>query len=887
MPSAVASFGFDLGTTNCALAACPLHPQGTPSSVLKIPQLVGSGSKADRPGLPSVLFWVDSEQNWVVGDWALRQWPEKPELAIQSAKSWITQAVQQADSIHLPPSSKFLPDSMRLTPHEAQSRILAQALEGIQLYLKKHFPGAQLENQSYAITVPASFSQAAQTATLEAAFSTGFPKDSTFLLEEPKAALVHYFESGEKDHQIEQGRILVVDIGGGTTDFSLFDQGEDGTVERIAVSSHILLGGDNIDLAVAHAMESLLLLENEEELPRSAWQQLLPQARKLKESALSDESPGELNFSVSLGHGSSLLESQRSAAVQGTDIAEMLIEGFFPLCSRNEFPHEGRSAIREWGLPYASDFAVTRYLARFLHPYPKIDAVLFNGGTMVPAVLRRRVISVLENWQASPVRELPNQRHSDAVALGAAAHAARLFHSNTRVRESTAFSTWLEISMDKTESTRWYCILPRRFPANQWATPDLPPIRAIVNSSVRFNAFEDNLSDARTGESILEPPSGTRRLPALHAELSSESAAAGARIPVTLKARQSETGLLEIQLLGRPPHADISSRLEFDLRGQRIQTSHGKQPSSGDLPSMEVPDMDFLIQGLSPIKRSGKAPSAASLLRQLANRCGSTPNDLPARILRPAADALLTAFPTIPAQPAAAAKLLQLLGFFLRPGWGYPGDSRRLQKLEHPDFTTMASPPRQVCIQKFILWRRIAFALEPSTQLTRLESVIPTVRRGNPPLHAEEILLAGSLLKIDLQIKLELVTSFIELASTEPARRKACLLALANLLHREPPFTPASWILPPDIVSSPLKQLMALDCPKAELVPVMIAAARRSQDPVHDLPDKDCRAVIRFLKKAGVAENRLTPLFEHVPTNPADAASSLGDPLPPGIVIEN
>ncbi len=303
--------------------------------------------------------------------------------------------------------------------------------------------GFAFDAQDVTITVPASFDAAAQRLTLDAAEEAGYPS-GVRLLEEPQAAFYCWLErrgaveslfEGLDPQSPEPRHILIVDIGGGTSDFSLFEarpaaSGATPEIKRVAVSEHILLGGDNIDLALAALMEPRLAGERGG-LSGPQWDHLVASCRDVKERALAGDSSAEEQYVLALpGRGSGLIGGARTAKVQRDEVEELVLDGFFPACDAQARPFRAQSGLRDWGLPYAADSAITRHLADFLQGRPPVDAVLFNGGSLHAAALRARLNHLIAVWQegARPI-ELKNDEPDLAVARGAARY-GKLLHEH-------------------------------------------------------------------------------------------------------------------------------------------------------------------------------------------------------------------------------------------------------------------------------------------------------------------------------------------------------------------------------------------------------------------------------------------------------------------------
>ena len=309
-------------------------------------------------------------------------------------------------------------------------------------------PGFQFDAQGITITVPASFDAAAQRLTLAAVQEAGFP-DHTRLIEEPQAAFYRWLEQQDDRNtplpDLENGvrHVLVIDVGGGTSDFSLLELsapegGRDPKIKRVAVSDHILLGGDNIDLAIARLIEPRLVT-GEERLSAGQWDHLVARCRSLKESVLGREGAPDEVFTVSVpGRGSRLIAGSLSAQLTRMELEELVLNGFFPACRATDRPRRALGAVREWGLPYAFDSAVTRHLAEFLHGRPRVDAVLFNGGSLFPQRLRDRLRDQIGLWQEGWRPEVLENAELDLAVARGAAYFGKLMHSEVRRIEAGA-----------------------------------------------------------------------------------------------------------------------------------------------------------------------------------------------------------------------------------------------------------------------------------------------------------------------------------------------------------------------------------------------------------------------------------------------------------------
>lgn len=601
MEQARFSIGIDLGTTNCAMAFVPLHGNAK-SEVFVISQWDTVSTLAESTTLPSFLYLPEDEgveqlgpdkggaRGWIVGRFARKRAAETPGRVVHSAKSWLSHHAADRSASFLPWGSEDIDRDRKISPIHASALIL-NFLRGA---WNKRFAGSGAEfefnAQDITITVPASFDAVAQRLTLAAAKDAGFPT-SVRLLEEPQSAFYRWLEQGgssrelfaySSDRDIEKHHVLVIDIGGGTSDFSLFeiqpaDRGSLPAIKRIAVSDHILLGGDNIDIAIAHLVERCIK-DKGADLSGGQWEVLIARSRDLKERCLSENGPPEEIFSVAIpSRGSGLIAGALSAQISRSDIESVLLEGFFPECKADARPWRAQTALKEWGLPFATDSAITRHLAGFLDGRPSVDAVLFNGGSLYPERLRQRLCSEIGKWQnGPPPLVLENAEPDLAVARGAARFGKILVEKAERIEAGAARAIFLEAHAkqhaDKKDGppTTLVCILPRgSAPEDTFEIANLA-FELRVNHPVRFQVFSSTRhGKCKAGTIVEHREREFHALPPLEtvveaAESSQESA--NQTIPVTLSAKLNELGLLQVSCVGTDQEDRRSWPLEFNLR---------------------------------------------------------------------------------------------------------------------------------------------------------------------------------------------------------------------------------------------------------------------------------------------------------------------------------
>jgi hypothetical protein len=600
--------GIDLGTTNSALARCDVASAEEEAriEVLGIPQLVNPNEVAERALLPSFLYlpgefdfpkgslalpW-DSEPKFAIGELARKRGAESPNRLIASAKSWLSYAAVNRSAPILPWQA---PEEVpKLSPVEASS----QFLQYLRTVWDSGEAGAQagvpLAEQEVLLTVPASFDEEARELTRRAAEQAGYGQIT--LLEEPQAAFYAWLEShgDEWRERIKVGDlVLVCDVGGGTTDFSLIAVSEeDGelVLKRVAVGDHILLGGDNMDLALARVLQQRLEASG---YRIDTWQLhgLWHQCRIAKETLF--ESPNTKKHPVTLlGKGTKLVGGTIKAELEREDLDRVLVEGFFPKVASGEMPaRQRRVGFQELGLPYAADPAVTKHLARFLTEQVRNSPeeagirrgssgmacpthVLFNGGVMKAAVLRDRVVEVLSGWLREEGFEALDQEHvlgandlEHAVARGAAYYGKARRGRGVRIRSgaSRTYYIGIESAMPAVPGMeaplKALCVLPFGMEEGTEAAIPGREFGLVVGEPAEFRFLSSSVRKQDQPGNLLEDWSGEiAELSPLEVTLTLNGQQ-GTVLPVRLETRVTELGTLEVWCVSR----DGANRWKLEL----------------------------------------------------------------------------------------------------------------------------------------------------------------------------------------------------------------------------------------------------------------------------------------------------------------------------------
>ena len=937
------SIGIDLGTTNTALAYVPLDQPDAQSQVLPLEQQVAEGAQAHRDSVPSFLFrpalherGSSSNHDWIVGCYARERAADRPDAVVHSAKSWLGHHQVDRTKRILPWGSNELSPGDKLSPIEASTRILEFLRDRWNEAMASNESENRFENQQIVLTVPASFDAAAQELTLKAARSANYPNSVT-LLEEPQAAFYHWLEQHPKSGPLsprqgsadkEARHLLVVDIGGGTSDFSLFQilpDSADIPIKRTAVSDHILLGGDNIDLAIAHQAEkSLGLSRRSDSLTPRQWAYLVARCRDLKEQSLATKEtesasspPQEFTFSIP-GTGSGLVAGTMTGSLTSQEIIDLVLKGFFPKCERDERPLTHQGGLQELGLPYARDGAITRHLAAFLRDRPPPQAILFNGGTLRASRLQEQIIGQLAHWQEGQTPEHLVNTHADlAVARGAAFYGADLNRGlASRIQAGAARSIYLEVAntpqSEDTPNNALVCVLPRDTPPEQTVVVDNLKLELQTNTPVQFQTWQSSRRkyDA-AGQIVTLQPGEFSPLPPLQTVATLDSTETTntptERVPIRIQARLTNVGILELECCSTAPSISTSWPLKFETRGSK-RTSPAGDSSSGVSPQPTPDHSADEDRGITPAQftRAEKqirtlletgpskkvAPLTSTSLIKALEKCTGLPkhewNGALARGLWPTVNECFSCRERSVQHEEA---WISLAGYLLRPGWGAPFDEDRVHQLWQLHENGPAFSNKSVRIQTFILWRRVAGGLSAVQQKALIRPHWETLHESKSPA-PELILLAGSLERLELEEKRELVRTFSSKAVEKldtGAHGAPYLTALSRLLSRTPMSVGPEHVLPADDVSDVFDQLKRFDwtTPPSppELTNLFLRAARLTGERHLDVARSVRRAIITKLEKAGIASVRLTCLDKVTPFAKADQRALFGESLPPGISL--
>ncbi|WP_298413623.1 Hsp70 family protein [Janthinobacterium sp.] len=911
--------GIDLGTTNTVVAYANAADAQASIQLFAIEQLLAPGEVGARPLLPSVRYhpapgelaagdltlpWpqddVTSAQHPVLGALARQLGAQVPGRLVSSAKSWLSHANVDRQAPILPWGADA--DVAKVSPVAASASYLAY----VRAAWNHRFPQALLENQELVLTIPASFDEGARALTLEAARLAGLP--ALRLVEEPQAAFYDFLQRRRdtlRDDLANTRRIVVCDVGGGTTDFSLidvaFDEDGEPQLTRSSVGNHLILGGDNMDLALAHLVETRMAAGQEGGMKLSAARlsQLMERCRAAKELLLSSDAPDKASVTL-LGAGSRLIGASRSADITREEVAALVVDGFFPKVELSETAKKSRAGIVEFGLPYAQDAAITRHLASFLHQQQGElpDTLLLNGGVFRADALARRLAETLAHWRGAPLTILHNDNPDVAVARGAVAYALARRGQAPRIGGGSPRSYFLVLG-EAGKDNRAVCILPRGSASGEEIRLTERLFALRLGRPVRFH-LATSLFEAGApptlGEIVDLDAGEYLRLPPLASVLHDKQDASDKRdITVQLATVMTEVGTLEVHCVAA---ADAGQRwlLEFQLR------AGNEEPGDGEA-QVVSPRIKEAIEKIERIF-GGKAQKVdAKEVRQLRQHLerglgGRESWDTP--LLRQLFDALLQRARGRRRSAEHERVWLNLAGYCLRPGYGDALDPWRIEQLWALfDTGIQHHKDNQVCAEWWTLWRRVAGGLSTQQQLRLLDDFAfnlqaDAAQRGSRPVTLvngsddDMLRLGASLERIPGAYKAEVgawLIKRLQKADSEAADTNT-LWALARVGARQPFHGSAHEVVDSATVAEWLTMLLALDWKKTE--PAAFAAthlARMTGDRSRDIADDLRATILARLKAVGAPPLWQAMVSEVTQLDEAVTRRMLGEALPPGLKL--
>jgi molecular chaperone DnaK (HSP70) len=895
--------GIDLGTTNTAVAHAAVDASGASRVVvLDVPQLVAPGELGTRPQLPSFTYLAgehdlaaaatalpwDPARRHVVGELARAQGARVPGRMIASAKSWLCHPGVDRQAAILPWGQA---EGAKLSPIDASARVLAHVAEAW-----KHRTGRELAGEDVVLTVPASFDEVARELTLDAAKRAGLPQVT--LLEEPQAVFYAWIDAHSATARraaLAPGEhVLVCDVGGGTTDFTLIRVGDDGdSFERTAVGDHLLLGGDNIDIALARLVEGRL-----GQLDAIQWQGLVHACRMAKEALLTDDSLASRAITVA-ARGSKLIGGTLRAELSRAELEQLVLEGFLPLVAAEARPGRARVGLQEFGLPYAADAAITRHLAAFLarHGWPRVDAVLFNGGAMKPARVRARILEQLGAWQGAEgrPRELEGAEPDLAVARGAAYYGLVRRGAGSRIRGGAARAYYVGVAGGQA-----VCVLPRGAEEGTehvlgedfLMLANRPASFRLFSSSVRSDAPGDGVTPAEHDDVVELPPLVT----ALRVPGRSE-------VRVGVRARLTEVGTLEVFCVEKnaTPGAEGRWRLTFDLRAgvAPVVTSDEDSLAAGPPPDPPAPQAEDAKRLLAAsFAGAAGAPPPAALMKELERVLDARRDEWSTSTIRALWDGLHGCEAARAKSAEHEARYLNLSGYLLRPGWGAPLDTWRGQEMWKLWNTGLRFDRDEACrLAWWIVWRRVAAGLKRTQQEQIYDRVAPLFLpsasqksrwfkvKPSPQEVGEMWRVLGSLERLTASTKARLGDAVVERLVAGKDKDDAVLYwALGRLGARAPLHGPLDAVVSADVATRWIDALLALPWKTPEKVCFPAAQlGRRTGDRHRDVDDSVRERLAARLQATPGGERAARLVAEVVDLEAREERVAFGDSLPSGL----
>ena len=838
------NIGIDLGTTNSALAfidPAQAAAEDAPAiQVLDVPQYVAQGRIESRRTLPSFLYLagpgVDQQ---FTGVYAREQGALVPTQCVHSAKSWLSNSEVDRTAKILPWDAQEA--GRLLSPVEASTRILKHLAEAWDT-----FHGSPVGEHPIVLTVPASFDEEARELTVMAAREAGIEKLT--LLEEPAAAFYSWIANDLARSQkslFDGQNVLVCDVGGGTSDFTLIRvtrEGDRVDFTRTAVGKHLLLGGDNLDLTLAWLVESKL----GKQLSIRQRSALRRQCAAAKEKLLSDPNLKSVEITV-LGGGSSLVGGTLKTEILREEVLELALDGFLPACELTDKPQEDASSpYREVGLPLVADPAVTRHLAAFLESAgnTRPDAILFNGGFFIPDVLRKRVADVMEHWYDRRPVIFENRDLDLAVAVGAAYYSyVRSTGAGLLVRGGLPRAYFIGLAGNEGESLRAMCLAPRGTEEGSAIELDPGNLQLVANKPVAFRLYSTlTRTEDRAGDVVTFTPEEQKDLH-LHAPLHAvlRFGKAGERlVPIKLGAKLTEVGTLEIWAESKT--SEHRWRLQFELR--KSAAAEGPKKPAAVISEEALRSAEVLI----PQAFSSGEMQPEQLPARLEQTLGLGRNSWPVSAIRSLADRMLELVDGRAKSAAHELRWLNLCGFCLRPGFGFPGDDFRIEQARRVYASGLQfANQMQNEIEWWIFWGRVAGGLNKNQQTDLFQRLSPVLLpraskrpRVNASLLREMWRAAASLELLPIQTKTQLGDELMpRILSGEFV--DTGLWCLARLGARKLFYGPINQVLPPATGARWVEQLLKVE--KAS--DAVGALARHTGDATRDLPASTLSVVRR------------------------------------------
>jgi actin-like ATPase involved in cell morphogenesis len=939
--------GIDLGTTNCAVAFVDTRDSLARVELFRVQQLTAPASVEPRPTLPSFLYFPEPDEiasgaavlPWesapagVVGVLARERGALAPGRQVSSAKSWLAHSGVDRRAAFLPRDAAG--DCPRVSPVEASARYLKHMRDAWNATVATRDPALRFERQTIVLTVPASFDEEPRELTVEAARAADLAHLT--LIEEPIAAFYAWMAEHGGAAALEDDEIaLVCDVGGGTSDFSLIRiriEAGAPAFERVAIGDHLLLGGDNLDLALAMIVERKMT-DARPELRLAITQRsaLRRACSAAKERLLSADAPGQIPITL-LGAGRALVGASITSELTKAEV-EAALEQFLPLVEADtaDAARDRRLGLRELGLPFESDPAITRHLAGFLtrsaamlpeghravtssgrQMLVRPDLVLFNGGFFTPAVARERVERALAHWCGSSPRLLAAGNPEAAVAIGAATYArlrTGLGNAGALVKAGSGRAYYVALrGGGNDDAIAAVCVLARGTNEGTEQTFE-HPFTVMTNGPVAFSLYSSTIRPDRAGDIVPLDRTDVQVHTPLVTVLRYGKKSRRIELPVKLSMRFTELGTLELWC--HSTTSDHRWRLQFQVRDATSESRAATPDDQNQADTVVIADEamaagEMLVRAVfasagdslapaahTPVLEESGAATPENIVALLEHRFGYAKHAWPLGALRRLADALIDVVDRRRCSAAHEARWLNLLGFCMRPGFGAAKDPWRITKArEVYSAGLIFANSLQNRVEWLVLWQRAAAGFGTGQQRELAQRIMGELGMGarkpphvNPQIARESWRLLASLERLDAATRVKIGDEVLRRLKRDEDNA-SLLWSIARCGARMPVYGPLTSVVQTSDAARWLRQLIAIKRWTPELGAALVQIGAVTGDPLRDVDDEVLELARARLRATDVEADASRPLYEVVHPTLAGTSRAFGEPLPDGLRLDD
>ncbi len=914
--------GIDLGTTNCAVSyvdVAQLREQGVIKQlpdkkkvikVFNIPQLTGHGEFSKISVLPSFLYipgdydisketlkhpWKKREDMFA-GTFARDHGSKIPSRLVSSAKSWLCNANADRQARILPWGSQGVE---KISPVDATAEYLTHIRSAWNYFVKDE--DKFIENQFVVITVPASFNEEARDLTMEAVGKAGLGESVT-LLEEPLSAFYSWLirhESDWEQHIREDDLVLVCDVGGGTTDFSLISlKATQGTprFERIAVGDHLILGGDNIDLELAKIVESKF--KSSTSMTSDKWKTLCHRCREAKEVILGND---EKSVRITIkGEGRSLIAGTLSADLTKQDVESVLRGQFFAdVDSENLSQIEPGKEIADFGLPFEKERSVTKHIIAFLEKHreniqaalnkkePLPDFILFNGGTLKPVLVQSRIRESIRRWfkttDSSKPKILENNSPELAVGLGASYYGLVKQGIGVKVGSGSPRSYYLGVSVFSQAGQKAVCLVERGLDEGSEISLPKMEYKVRTNQPVSFPVYSSSFRSGDSAGDILSIDNTLTPMAPIQTIIKFGKTGEKKEIPVNIGAEYTEMGTLAMYC--RSVASEHRWKLQFQLRGMQtdIETTE-----------TQVYEDSLIEHACSEVVHAFSANDIEGpqhVVRKIETIVEQKKSNWPLSFLRKLSDRLIDLESFRSTSPEHEARWLNLTGFCMRPGFGDAFDENRVRKLWKVYLSGLKfEKDTQNRLEWWIFIRRIAAGLKAGQQRQFFQEVSGVLTKNKsklPPQEKTELWMAAGNME-RLLVKDKVVLAKALLPQIKPGKKQDTLFwTIGRFGDRQLLYGSIDRVVPPSEVGKWILYLMKKNWDRKDPIHQLIAAmARKTGDRTRDIDAEIHEKVMTWLIGQGAPEQLINKVREKIRMDLKEKTAQFGENLPAGLVLK-